>query len=138
MGFTWYCLGLLTTGSTIFLWHFSKRYQLNWLAWSGLSLGIVLILFQHCLGRRIGSGRGPQSGQHGASIVRSFRYRHFNVGLSIHLNQKTEDASNLRLNPHCPKRSRSISAPKKKEPAESIHRWLRISQLLCAMAPMFP
>lgn len=45
MGFTWYCLGLLTTGSTIFLWQFSKRYQLNWLAWSGLTLGIVLILF---------------------------------------------------------------------------------------------
>jgi hypothetical protein len=45
MGFTWYCLGLLTTGSGIFLWHFSKRYQLNWLAWSGLVLGIVNILF---------------------------------------------------------------------------------------------
>jgi hypothetical protein len=45
MGFTWYFLGLLTTGSTIFLWHFSKRYQLNWLAWSGLSMGIVLVLF---------------------------------------------------------------------------------------------
>ncbi len=45
MGFTWYFLGLLTTGSTIFLWHFSKRFQLNWLAWSGLTLGIVLILF---------------------------------------------------------------------------------------------
>jgi Na+-translocating ferredoxin:NAD+ oxidoreductase RnfG subunit len=45
MGFTWYCLGLLTTGSGIFLWHFSKRYQLNWLAWSGLTLGIANILF---------------------------------------------------------------------------------------------
>ncbi|MBW2439054.1 MAG: FMN-binding protein [Deltaproteobacteria bacterium] len=45
MGFTWYFLGLLTTGSAIFLWHFSKRYRLNWLAWSGLTLGIVLILF---------------------------------------------------------------------------------------------
>jgi hypothetical protein len=45
MGFTWYCLGLLTTGSSIFLWHFSKRYQLNWLSWSGLVLGMVLILF---------------------------------------------------------------------------------------------
>jgi hypothetical protein len=45
MGFTWYFLGLLTTGSVIFLWHFSKRYQLNWIAWSGLILGIVLILF---------------------------------------------------------------------------------------------
>jgi hypothetical protein len=44
MGFTWYLLGLLTTGSTIFLWHFSKRYQFNWLSWAGLSLGIVLIL----------------------------------------------------------------------------------------------
>jgi len=45
MGFTWFSLGLLTTGSTIFLWHFSKRYQLNWLSWSGLTLGTVLILF---------------------------------------------------------------------------------------------
>ena len=45
MGFTWYFLGLLTTGSGIFLWHFSKRYQLNWLSWSGLTLGTVLILF---------------------------------------------------------------------------------------------
>jgi hypothetical protein len=45
MGFTWYLLGLLTTGSTIFLWHFSKRYQFNWLSWAGLSLGIVLTLF---------------------------------------------------------------------------------------------
>ena len=45
MGFTWYFLGLLTTGSAIFLLHFSKRYQLNWLSWSGLTLGIVLILF---------------------------------------------------------------------------------------------
>jgi len=45
MGFTWYCMGLLTTGSGIFLWYFSKRYQLNWLAWSGLVLGIVNILF---------------------------------------------------------------------------------------------
>ena len=45
MGFTWYCLGLLTTGSSIFLWQFSKRYQLNWLSWSGLTLGMVLILF---------------------------------------------------------------------------------------------
>ena len=45
MGLTWYCLGLLTTGSGIFLWHFSRRYQLNWMAWSGLILGIILILF---------------------------------------------------------------------------------------------
>jgi Na+-translocating ferredoxin:NAD+ oxidoreductase RnfG subunit len=45
MGFTWYCLGLLTTASAIFLWKYSKRYDLNGLSWSGLILGIVLILF---------------------------------------------------------------------------------------------
>ena len=45
MGFTWYLLGLLTTGSALFLWHFSKQYRLNWFSWSGLILGIVLILF---------------------------------------------------------------------------------------------
>jgi Na+-translocating ferredoxin:NAD+ oxidoreductase RnfG subunit len=45
MGFTWYCLGLLTAASVIFLWKFSKQYHLNWLSWSGLIMGIVLILF---------------------------------------------------------------------------------------------
>jgi Na+-translocating ferredoxin:NAD+ oxidoreductase RnfG subunit len=45
MGFTWFVLGLLTTGSAVLLLHFPKRYQLNWFAWSSLSLGIVLILF---------------------------------------------------------------------------------------------
>ena len=45
MSFTWYCLGLLTAGAVIFLWKFSKRYHLNLLSWSGLVLGIFLILF---------------------------------------------------------------------------------------------
>ena len=45
MGFTWFILGLLTTGSAVLLLHFSKRYQLNRFAWSGLTLGIILILF---------------------------------------------------------------------------------------------
>jgi Na+-translocating ferredoxin:NAD+ oxidoreductase RnfG subunit len=45
MSLTWYCLGLLTTASAIFLWKFSKQYRLNWLSWSGLILGIVLIFF---------------------------------------------------------------------------------------------
>ncbi len=45
MGFTWFVSGLLTTGSGIFLWHFSKHYQLNWLAWTGLAIGIGNILF---------------------------------------------------------------------------------------------
>ena len=92
MGFTWYLLGLLTTGSTIFLWYFSKRYQFNWLSWGRVEPGHCSHPFQHCLVRWIGIGRGSPSSQHGSSIVRFFRYRHFNSGLSIHLNQKTEDA----------------------------------------------
>ncbi len=45
MGFTWFVSGLLTTGSVIILWHFSRRYQLNWLAWTGLAIGLGNILF---------------------------------------------------------------------------------------------
>ena len=45
MGFTWFVSGLLTTGSGIFLWHFSRRRQLNWLAWTGLAIGLGNILF---------------------------------------------------------------------------------------------
>ncbi len=45
MGFTWFVSGLLTTGSGIFLWHFSRRHQLNWLAWTGLVIGLGNILF---------------------------------------------------------------------------------------------
>lgn len=45
MGLTWYCLGLLTTGSIIFLLKLSQKYTLNWMAWSGLGAGILLILF---------------------------------------------------------------------------------------------
>ncbi len=45
MGFTWFVSGLLTTGSGIFLWHFSRRHQLNGLAWTGLVIGIGSILF---------------------------------------------------------------------------------------------
>ena len=45
MGFTWFVLGLLTTGSAVFLLHFYRRSQFNWLGGSGLTLGIVLILF---------------------------------------------------------------------------------------------
>ncbi len=45
MGLTWYFLGLLTTGSIIFLLKLSQKYTLNWMAWSGLCAGITLILF---------------------------------------------------------------------------------------------
>jgi hypothetical protein len=42
---TWYLLGLLAVAATVFLWSLSKKRRLNWLAWTGLSLGIVLVLF---------------------------------------------------------------------------------------------
>lgn len=45
MSFTWYMLGLLSTGAAIFLLELSKRYTLNWKAWIGLGCGIILILF---------------------------------------------------------------------------------------------
>jgi hypothetical protein len=45
MGLTWYILGLLTTGSLIFLWKFSQHYAFKWHTWSGFVFGIVLILF---------------------------------------------------------------------------------------------
>ena len=45
MGFTWYVLGTLAAGSAYFLYEYSRRHQMNWLSWSGLVLGIVLILF---------------------------------------------------------------------------------------------
>jgi len=45
MGLTWYILGLLTTGSAIFIWKLSQKYDLNWKALSGLVLGIILALF---------------------------------------------------------------------------------------------
>ena len=45
MDFTWYILGALTGASAIFLWRYSKRYYLNWIAWCGLVQGLFLILF---------------------------------------------------------------------------------------------
>ena len=45
LGLTWFCLGVLTFVSIIILIKLSKRFHLNWIAWSGLSIGIFLILF---------------------------------------------------------------------------------------------
>ena len=45
MGFTWYVLGALAAGSAYGLWEYSRRHPLNWLSWSGMTLGIVLVLF---------------------------------------------------------------------------------------------
>jgi Na+-translocating ferredoxin:NAD+ oxidoreductase RnfG subunit len=45
MGLTWSILGLLTTASVIFILKLSKKYVLNWIAYSGYGMGIFLILF---------------------------------------------------------------------------------------------
>jgi len=45
MDFTWFILGMLSGASAIFLWKYSRRYELNRLAWSGLIMGFFLILF---------------------------------------------------------------------------------------------
>jgi hypothetical protein len=45
MGLTWYILGILTVGSGYFLYTYSKQNQLHWLHLTGLSVGIISILF---------------------------------------------------------------------------------------------
>jgi hypothetical protein len=45
MDLTWYILGVLTGAVAYSLYLISKKTTLNWLLWSGLILGIVLILF---------------------------------------------------------------------------------------------
>lgn len=45
MDLCWYILGALACVFTIFLWKLSKKYRWNSLFWSGLIMGLVLILF---------------------------------------------------------------------------------------------
>ena len=45
MGFTWYVLGALLAGSAYSLYVYSRKHRMNWLSWTGMVLGIVLILF---------------------------------------------------------------------------------------------
>jgi hypothetical protein len=45
MGFAWYVLGALAAGSVYALREYSKKTPLNWISWSGMALGIVLVLF---------------------------------------------------------------------------------------------
>jgi len=45
MGLTWYVLGALAAGSAYALWEYSKKNPLNLISWSGMILGIVLVLF---------------------------------------------------------------------------------------------
>jgi|GEM_PF-450277 len=53
MSLTWYLLGLLTVASGWGLLQLSQRYRLNWLSWSGLLIGVTLILF--CIAWSVGS-----------------------------------------------------------------------------------
>ena len=45
MGFTWYTLGILTVAIAYFLFEYSKKQSLDWLAWAGFLIGIASILF---------------------------------------------------------------------------------------------
>lgn len=45
MGLTWYVLGVLATLSAYFMYEYSQKHPLNWISWSGLVLGVVLVLF---------------------------------------------------------------------------------------------
>ena len=45
MDFTWYILGVLTGAVAYALYLISRKNPLNWLLWSGLVAGSVLILF---------------------------------------------------------------------------------------------
>ena len=45
MDFTWYILGVLTGAVAYALYLIARKIPLNWLMWSGLIAGSVLILF---------------------------------------------------------------------------------------------
>jgi hypothetical protein len=45
MDLTWYILGVLTGVIAYALYELSKKYDLNWLSWTGLIGGSFLILF---------------------------------------------------------------------------------------------
>jgi len=45
MGLTWYVLGVLSALSGYLIYEYSQKHPLNWIALSGLSFGIILVLF---------------------------------------------------------------------------------------------
>jgi hypothetical protein len=45
MGFMWFTVGLITGLSVFVFVELHRRFDLNWLGWSGLILGEFLILF---------------------------------------------------------------------------------------------
>jgi Na+-translocating ferredoxin:NAD+ oxidoreductase RnfG subunit len=68
MGFIWYILGLLTTGSVIFLWELSKRYTLDWKAWVGFCCGTSLVLFSIAWGAGAVLEGVPRAGSMGIML----------------------------------------------------------------------
>ena len=45
MGLTWYILGILSALSGYLMYEYSIKHTLNWKSWSGLVLGLFLVLF---------------------------------------------------------------------------------------------
>ena len=45
MDLTWYILGILSALSGYLMYEYSLKHPLNWISWSGLILGVFLVLF---------------------------------------------------------------------------------------------
>lgn len=45
MGLTWYILGILSVLLGYLMYEFSLKHPLDWISWSGLVLGVFLVLF---------------------------------------------------------------------------------------------
>lgn len=45
MGLTWYILGIFSALSGYLMYDYSQKHPLNWISWSGLVLGVFLVLF---------------------------------------------------------------------------------------------
>lgn len=45
MGLTWYIIGILSALSGYLMYEYSLKHPLDWISWSGLILGVFLVLF---------------------------------------------------------------------------------------------
>jgi len=45
MGLTWYILGILSALLGYLMYEYSLKHPLDWISWTGLILGVVLVLF---------------------------------------------------------------------------------------------
>lgn len=50
MGVAWYLIGTLAALSVYLMYVYSRKHPLNWIAWSGLILGVTLVLFSFAWG----------------------------------------------------------------------------------------